>query len=211
MQSAARLGMVLGLIAAGAAAAQAQGARSGVGAQVGYSRADLSGSDADQVRSRQGALTGVYLSAPLSGILSARPELLFALKGGRTAAILEGGGSVLLDIELAYLELPLLLRLSLPTGSVRPVLFTGPAPALQIGCDLALVVPGAPVRATCDEAEFDVIRKVDIGFVAGGGVEWRWSQASLGLEARYTSGVRSIIDGSDVRNQAIGILVSLTF
>ena len=34
-----------------------------------------------------------------------RPELLFSIKGGRTQT-----GTVLLDIELAYLEMPMLAK-----------------------------------------------------------------------------------------------------
>src|SRR5512146_2452146 len=59
------------------------GPRKAVGAEVGYSRSDLTGSDARRLRSRQGALTGVFLQMPLGGPLSLRPEVLFALKGGR--------------------------------------------------------------------------------------------------------------------------------
>src|SRR5512138_1590698 len=60
-----------------------RGPRKTVGAEVGYSRTNLGGGDADQLGSRQGALTGVYLQLPLGGRLSLRPEVLFALKGGR--------------------------------------------------------------------------------------------------------------------------------
>ena len=87
-----------------------RGPRPSVGGEVGYSRSDLGGPDAQRVRSRQGALTGVYIQVPLTGPLSIRPEILFALKGGRVQADVEGGGTVELDIGLAYLELPVLLR-----------------------------------------------------------------------------------------------------
>ena len=110
-----------------------RGPRPAVGAEVGYSRSDLGGADAQRVRSRQGALTGVFLVAPLAGPISLRPEILFALKGGRTQADVAGGGTVELDIELAYIEMPLLLKLGAWRGRFRPMVFGGPAPALQIG------------------------------------------------------------------------------
>ena len=77
-----------------------QGSRTAVGAYVGYSRTDLVGSDAAQSEARQGALTGVYLHIPLSRTVTLRPELSFALKGGRTET---EDGSVI-DTELAYLR-----------------------------------------------------------------------------------------------------------
>jgi hypothetical protein len=193
-----------------APAARAQERRASVGAEVGYSRSDLGGPDAQQLRSRQGALTGVYLDLPIRGGFGVRPELLFALKGGRAETAGEGG-TTLLDIELAYVEMPLLVRLQWPRGRYRPVIFGGPAPAVQIGCDLRVVLPGQEVRATCADPTVTLFRDLDFGLVAGGGVEARFSQAALALEARYTTGLRSALTTADVRNRALGVLLALTF
>ena len=136
------------------AAAQGQVAappRATVGGQLGYSRSSLGGPDARGIQSHQGALTGVFLQAPLAGPLSLRPEILFALKGGRAQAAVVGGGTVDIDIGLAYLEFPALLRLERPKGRFRPVLFGGPSAALQIGCDLQVINPAFPLRAECDQ------------------------------------------------------------
>jgi outer membrane protein with beta-barrel domain len=210
MRSHARLGTAVWLLTAPLSAAVAQEQRSTVGAELGYSRSDLRGADATGVSARQGALTGVYLDAPLVGRLSFRPELLFALKGGRATTDLEGGGTALLDIELAYLEMPILLKLTPLRRRIRPVLFAGPAPALQIGCDFQVILPNQPVSATCAEAGFSV-RDLDVGLVAGAGMEIRWGQSALALETRYTSGLRSILKGAEVRNRAFGVVFVLTF
>jgi len=188
-----------------------RGPRPSVGGEVGYSRSDLGGPDAQRVRSRQGALTGVYMQLPLAGPLSVRPEILFALKGGRAQADVEGGGTVELDIGLAYIELPVLLRMGPRRGRFRPVLFGGPAPALQIGCDVQIVAPNTPIQATCQETDLPAFRQFDVGLVAGGGLEMRWPQSALALEARYTTGLRSVLDNVDVRNRSFGIVLSLTF
>lgn len=187
------------------------GRRAAVGAEVGYSRTTLGGPDASGLRSRQGAITGIFLQAPLRGPLTLRPELLFALKGGRAEAPVVGGGTAQLDIELAYLELPVLLRVGLPRGRFRPMLFGGPAGALQIGCDLQLIGPEQPVRSTCDAADFTVFRQVDFSYVVGGGLEIRWPQSALSLEGRYTGGLRSVLEGFDVRNRGFGVVLALTF
>jgi len=193
-----------------AAAAAGQGTRTGVGAQVGYSRTDLAGANAELITPRQGALTGVYLYAPLNRLFSLRPELLFALKGGRTTTD-EG---LIIDIELAYLEFPLLARLTGPGRRFRPVLFGGPAPALQIGCDFQFVVPDQPeqpVRVTCGDDQVTTVRELDWGIVGGAGIEGRWPQAALSLEARYTAGLRSVFDDVEIRNRAVSILLGITF
>ncbi len=177
-----------------------------VGAMAGYSRSDLIGPEATQLRSRQGSVTGVYLLVPISGRLSFRPELLFSLKGGRTQT-----GSALLDIELAYLEIPLLAKYSFSRRRVRPVVFSGPALSLQIGCDVQFIAADQNSRSTCGEGSFSLFRSFDVGVVAGGGVEVRWPQSAIALEARYTAGLRSILGESEVRNRTYGLIVALTF
>ena len=184
--------------------------RAAVGAEVGYSRTDLAGDDASGTRSRQGATTGVFLHFPLSAALAVRPELLFSLRGGRVLASLEGGGTATLDIELAYIELPLLAHFAPVTGRVRPVLFGGVAPALQIGCDLQLIVQPEPIQTTCNEAEVS-FRDWDAGLIVGGGVEAHLNRATLGLELRYTLGARPILEGLEIHNRSFAILLALTF
>jgi len=212
---AAIAGCLLLSVAAAALAAQSppprRGPRPAVGAEVGYSRSDLRGTAATRVESRQGALTGVFLHVPLAGPLSVRPEILFALKGGRVQANVAGGGTVGLDIGLAYIEMPVLVRVGVPHGRFRPVVFGGPAPALQIGCDLQVLDPNAPIRARCDETGLPPFRQFDIGLVAGGGLEMRWPQSALAFEARYTTGLRSVLNDVDVRNRSFGLVLSLTF
>jgi hypothetical protein len=208
MRSAGRLGMALCLLSWTGTTVAAQAA---VGAHVGYLRSDLVGADAAELRGRQGALTGVFVNLPLGRALSVRPELLFTQKGGRTEATLEDGSSATIDIELAYFEFPLLARLTLPRGRLRPILFAGMSPALRIGCDLQLETNEGPVLASCDEAEFTVIRNGDLGIVVGAGVEMIWVEAALALEARYNRGMSSIIDGFEVHNRAYSLVLTLTF
>ena len=188
-----------------------RGPRATVGGQLGYSRSRLGGPDARATQSHQGALTGVYLQAPLAGPLSLRPEVLFALKGGRARAGVVGGGTVEIDIGLAYLEVPALLRLERPRGRLRPVLFAGPSAALQIGCDLQVFIPDSPLRDACDQFDLPPFRQFDLSGVVGGGLEIRWPLSALSLEARYTLGFRSVLNDADIRNRAFGLLVAMTF
>jgi hypothetical protein len=195
-----------------AARAAAWFTRPAVGVQVGYSRTDLAlGAGGNLLNSRQGAITGVYLQFPVRDFLAIRPELLFSLKGGRTVATIEGQGQEDIDIELAYLELPLLLRASIPTGSVRPVLFAGPAVAIQIGCDFTFSSPTDSARATCGQDTLTNVREWDFGVVGGGGLEMRLRRATVALEARYTVGTRSVLEDVALKNRAFGLVLALMF
>jgi hypothetical protein len=183
--------------------------RPAVGVQVGYSRSDIAlGGGGNLLNSRQGAISGVYLQFPLSEIFAIRPELLFSLKGGSTVATVGSEGEQNIDIELAYIELPVLFRVSFPTGSVRPVLFGGPAMAIQVGCDFSF---SDSVRSTCGQDNLSIVRGWDFGLVGGGGVEKRLRRAIIALEARYTAGMRSIVEGVDLKNRAFGLVFAVTF
>jgi len=179
--------------------------------QVGYSRADLWGPGAQGIEARQGAVTGVYLSAPLGRNLFLRPELLFALKGGRTGLILDDGSTANVDLDLAYIDMPLLARVTIPTGRVRPVLFAGPSVGFQIGCDIQVITADTTARFSCDSGQVVIFRTLDFGLVGGGGVEVGWAQSALSFEVRYTSSIRSIVDGGRVRNRAFDVMLALTF
>jgi Outer membrane protein beta-barrel domain len=209
----------LGLCLAGTAAAQN---RAAAGAEVGYSRADLIGANADIVESKRGAITGVYLHFPVSAVVAIRPELLFSLRGGRTVVGIAGTDDLAVaDLELAYLELPLLARLVWPRGQVRPAVFGGPSPALRIGCDLLFIETGAePQRSTCGQeqgenpAPIDAaqVRPWDLGWIAGAALELYLPRTTLSLQGRYTEGFRSVLNtGVDLKNRAVALLFGLTF
>ncbi len=189
--------------------------RPAVGVEVGYSRTDLAvGGAGNLLTSRQGAITGAYLHFPLSDALAIRPELLFSLKGGSTVANIAGQGEASIDIELAYIELPVLLRASFPTGSVRPVLFAGPALAIQIGCDFSFDFGSRSDRSTCGQDTLTgvtAVRSWDFGLVGGVGIEKRLRRASIALEARYTVGTRSVLEDLELKNRAFGLLLAVTF
>jgi hypothetical protein len=210
------LGVSLCLGAGGRTAAQ-EGAA--VGAEVGYSRADLIGEDSDLVDSRQGAITGVYLHLPVSRVVSVRPELLFSLRGGRTVVRIGGTDDLAeIDLELAYLELPLLARVVFPGGQFRPAVFGGPSVALQIGCDFLLITADTS-RSTCGQEEQsdlpELVRQVrewDLAWVAGAAMEMHLRRTTLSLQGRYSAGFRSVLEGGiDLRNRGLAVLFGLTF
>lgn len=208
MGRAATLGVAACLLAAARPAGAQE--RAAVGAQVGYSRADLIGRESDLVESRQGAITGVYLHLPMNRLVSVRPEILFSLKGGRTLSRVDGTIAEV-DIELAYLELPVLARITMPRGRFRPAIFGGPSAGLQIGCDFLFVVPTDSARVTCGEDDITGVREWDFGWIAGAAMEMHLPRTTLALQGRYSSGFRSVLENVDLRNRGIAVLFGLTF
>jgi Outer membrane protein beta-barrel domain len=207
---AAALAMALCLMASVRPAAGQVGAA--VGAQVGYSRADLTGESANVEEARQGAITGVYLHLPLNRLASLRPEVLFSVKGGRIlSGISDSDDLALVDLELAYLELPLLGRLTLPRGRFRPAIFGGPAIGIQIGCDVLFTTPDTTVNGTCGE-NVSGVSEWDYGWIAGAAIEMHLPRTTLALQGRYSAGLRSVLEGPvDLRNRGIAVLFGITF
>jgi len=218
-------GAALGIAICLMAVARVAGAQetAAVGAQAGYSRADLIGENSELVESRQGAITGVYLHLPVNRMVSVRPEVLFTLKGGRTLVLLAGtSNTAVVDIELAYLELPILARWTLPRGRFRPAVFGGPSASLQIGCDFLFipVVVADSSRQTCgqeqEQEEEDPVarqvRELDFGWIAGAAIEMHLPRTTLALQGRYSAGFRSFLKGNvDLRNRGVAVLFGLTF
>ena len=180
-----------------------------LGAIIGYSRASLTGSDAGGLTSRAATLAGAFVRIPAASWFAVEPELLFARKGGETASLPGGGGT--LDFEFVYLETPILARFRGPRLGkyVRPFAFGGPAAAFLIGCDVQAIGTAGGQRQACDASS---VPSIDATAVVGGGFEFGVGNSVLGIEARYSLGLRGITEqGLDIRNSLWGILAEIPF
>jgi hypothetical protein len=185
-----------------------------MGGIFGYSRAGLSGSDAQSVNSRTSTLAGAYIRIPVASWSALEPEVLFSRKGGTTTATLPGQATPSqLDFEFVYIELPLLFRVSGPaiSGLVRPMAFGGPAVSFDIGCDINVNQSSSLVRGTCQEAGLQPT-SVDASMVAGGGIDLHLGNSTLGLEVRYSWSLRPVFQNDvDIKNHQFGLLLEVPF
>ena len=171
--------------------------RPAVGAEVGYSRSDLGGPTPSASSSRQGALTGVYLQTPIAGRCqlpagdSVRAQGRAGAGAGGRRGRRDGGARHRAGLPRA--AAPARVGASRAAASGRSS-SAGPAPALQIGCDLQVVDPSTALSAPpATQTDVPPFRQFDVGIVVGGGLEVRWPQSALALEARYTAGLRSVL------------------
>jgi len=114
-------------------------------------------------------------------------------------------------LELAYLELPLLLSLRWPVA-LTPRVFAGPVVSFEVGCK-STRVPGLG-ELGCDEALVSLQREqTDIGLALGGGIGFGAGPGFLFLDVWVNQGLRDINQESRpqgwVRNQAL--LISLGY
>lgn len=188
--------------------AAGQLSRTQIGFQVGYSRAGFSG-EPTLSESREGSLFGVFVDRRIAGPAGVQLEFLLAKKGGGLSSAV-GGTPVGIGVQLVYVEMPLLARLTIPTaGAVRPSLFGGGAFALNIGCDFQTEIPGQVLQQGCDEAGGVSISSTDVSAIAGGGVVWRTGGSEARLELRRGVGLEAVTPG--VKNRVWAVLFGITF
>ncbi len=141
-------------------------------------------------KSTVGFCGGIFLELNFGRILTIQPEVLYTMKGADT-----GDGKLKFD----YLEIPILIKLRIPTGSVHPFIFAGPA----FGFNLKALIEGY---------EIDDMPSSDYGAVLGGGLQLG---RSVHIDVRYTMGLQKLeipdIDAIDLKNGVLSATIGLAF
>lgn len=203
--------MALAVVGLVPGALRAQG-RSAIGVELGYTRASFGGRNSAGVTLHEGAVAGGYFQANLTPWLSVRPGIQIASKGGATT-LADSAGPVRLDLDLVYLDLPVLLRSRIPAiGRTRVILTGGAVPSLRIGCNLESSRGGVTLsRSECGQAGLGIFRTWDVELLAGLGFGIPIESSELAVEARFTRGFRSVTDIRDIKNRALTFLISVPF
>jgi len=144
--------------------------------------------------SRLGLVGGGFLEVQFGNSFSVRPEILYAQKGGKDTSNN--------TYQLDYIEVPVLLKLSLGTPGVNPGLLLGPTFNLNI---IGQVVNGGT------STDFNNLNKTDIGVMGGVIVDID----KFSLSARYEVGLTDISTSggpsSHVQNGTFTLLAGFSF
>jgi len=174
--------------------------------------------DLFDTENRTGFVGGVYAGFDLTPMIGIQPELLFVRKGAKLfeytgeVAGIPLSESVSLDVD--YLELPVLLRVSLPVAEPLGVrLLAGPVASLKL--DEKLSTSGLFGYSL----DSDQIKTADIGIAAGAAVAVRSGNMRIVGEGRYTFGLTNVSDlsvegislGGDVKYGSIYLMAGLEF
>jgi len=158
--------------------------------------------DGGGLKSRLGIVAGAFATFPLASWLEFQPEALYSVKGA--SADIEG---VTASVQLDYLEVPLLARISRRGGRLGYYAAGGPAIAFRLR---------ALTRTKFGDAteEIDIaddVERLDFGVAVGGGVEF----GSLVFDGRYTHGLKDVdkdkSDAVKVTNRAVSLTVGFRF
>jgi hypothetical protein len=141
-------------------------------------------------KSTVGFCAGIFLELNLGRILTIQPEVLYTVKGADA-----GTGKLKFD----YLEIPVLLKIRIPTGSLHPFVFAGPA-------------FGFSLKAVIDGIKIEDMPKSDYGAVLGGGLQLG---RSIHIDARYTMGLQKLaipdLETIDLKNGVLSATIGLAF
>lgn len=175
------------------------GAKGGVGITSVSNVSEItSTSDSDAAR-RFGPIVGGFVAAPLRGRLSIQAEALVSMRGAR----LDIDSNDDQTLRLTYLDVPLLVKLTAPSGGDDKALYVVAGP--YIGFTLQ-----AKVRDDGDDQDIgDRVKGADFGVTAGAGLQGRrWL-----VEGRYSEGLKNIASDSDdsVKVRTIAVLAGIRF
>jgi len=179
----AGIALLLGLVSTSTALGQGRT----LGVRLGTSIASLN-TDAQDLLDRDnrtGVVAGVFYNRSLGGPLGYQVEVLYASRG----TDFEDGSS----FDLAYVEIPALLKVSIPVGMLRPGLFGGVALAVKVDCQLD---DGTSTK--CDDVEGLDVNSTDWNAVVGGDVQLGLAGLSIWGDARYYVGLSNIGEFADV-------------
>jgi hypothetical protein len=190
-----KLGMILviGVFAGALVLPQSAAADVRFGLKAGANVANVNGNFADSLsdwKSTVGFCGGIFIELNFGQVLTIQPEVLYTVKGADT-----GEGKLKFD----YLEIPILLKIRIPTGSIHPFVFAGPA-------------FGFKLKALIEGVEISDMPKSDYSAVMGGGLQLGHS---IHIDVRYTMGLQKLaipdLETIDLKNGVLSATLGLAF
>jgi hypothetical protein len=136
---------------------------------------------------------GLIVLYPLSDALTLQTEVRYAARGAENHYVAtDVDGNEITGTQtwkLNYVEVPILARVYVPTGSrLRPLFYAGP----DLGFNVSSTVEDSE---TGSKSTLDDVANFDFGIAFGGGLEVGAGRGSLILDARYTLGLSMVFTG----------------
>jgi hypothetical protein len=192
-----RLLVVMIVLACFSGSALAEGMTYGI--KAGVNLADFSG-DIEHNERKLGFSGGLFLNYAFTEIFSVQPELLFMMRGTKHEQLENTA------YHLTYFEVPVLVKLSLPTGAAfLPHAFVGPS--------FGFLIDATEEYANIENDIKDYINSVDYGMVIGTGFDYMIGAGRLLFDARYSFSLANILeeeeneDDDELKNSGITIMV----
>jgi hypothetical protein len=206
------------------------------GIKAGLSMANLSGADVKTLTanmplgvalSTRPGFTGFgFFGIQFINLIGAQVEVGYVMKGSKikgTASVIQQNIPVSVNVDgtmsLDYLEIPILVKLSLPVPVVNPYIYVGPSIGMLLSSKMH-VKTTASVQGISFSSDTTVdfkehINSTDVGLAFGAGIDL---PMGLLIDLRYTLGLGTIAKqetGSsttpDIKNGVFAIMVGWGF
>jgi hypothetical protein len=152
------------------------------GIKAGGNMARPTGADADDplatLKSRVGFTGGIFLAFNFGRVVTIQSEILYTMKGATYVAL---DDSYTDKLSADYIEIPLLLKLRIPTPVVQPFVFAGPSVGFKL--KEKLESNGVPLDET-------ILKNNDYGAIFGAGVN---VGRNFMVDVRYSLGLQKVI------------------
>jgi hypothetical protein len=149
------------------------------------------------LKNRNGFAAGIYLGS--GGLLGVGLEALYAQRGAES-----DDAAATADTKLDYIDLPLYLKVKLPTPGLKPFLYAGPQVSYEIKCRTG-------AGADCGAYSTSGRKRWDYAGIIGAGVQ---IAGKFGIEGRYVYGLRdlklsTVTSSSSYKNRSFLLLGSI--
>jgi hypothetical protein len=184
--------MAMGLVLMGVLAGRVSAQTFNVGIEAGANFSNFIGSGVSSISSANGSKLGLvgggFICLNFGNSFALRPEVLYAQKGNQVT-----GTST--TTQLDYIEIPVLLKLSLGTPVVNPGILIGPAFAWNV------------IAKDATGGNIPNISTSDVGLVVGLEVDID----KFLVSGRYELGFNNVAQNVNVQNGTITLLAGYSF
>lgn len=180
------------------------------GIKGGGNMAKVTGADAQDLeatlKTKVGFMGGVFLAFNFGSVVTIQTEVLYTMKGA-TFEYTDLGDTYTEKLYGDYVEIPLLLKLRIPTPGVQPFIFAGPSVGFKLREKLTLNGEDVPLTEK-------LLKDNDYGAIFGAGLN---IGKHFMLDVRYSMGLQKVIDVAegdeplDIKNGVWGATIGIAF
>jgi len=190
-----------------------KGVRWGLMGGINSANIRVSGQDAASIdwKSILGIRGGGFVRIHFHDVVAIQGETFFSQMGSKYEEMILGT-NYKEELKLTYIEVPLLVKVVLPTqSSIKPNIFSGSYVALNLDAKATTYIAGVKEG----EEDLEDVRTLDYGLVFGAGLDIELGNLMLIFDARYNLGLTKINDpeGLDiaVKNNALVAMLGIGF
>jgi len=180
------------------------------GLKLGGNMAKVTGADAQDIegtlKSKVGFTGGIFLAFHLGRVVTIQWEALYTMKGA-SFEYTDLEDTYTEKLYGNYIEIPLLLKLTIPTPVIQPFIFAGPSVGFKLSEKIQVNGEDIPL-------EEKLLKNNDYGAIFGAGLNLG---RNFMLDVRYSLGLQKVIDTIegetpvDVKNGVWSATIGIAF